>query len=193
MDTLTIFLICAGIVGLNLARLRFGFPSSFSLLPFQAGVLFRRGRPVREVGPGRHRVFTGNEKIIILDKRPTTVSVENRAVALADGATAVYGFSASAEVCEARKAIYASATYSQLPAFVTLCVARATLNRCRTDQIRLGQAALAEEVSAECRARLAEAGFELLSFRFTQMNIAVPAPQTGDATTPGASHSNLQA
>lgn len=193
MGALTILFICAGIIGLNLFRARFGFPSSFSLLPFQGGVFYRRGRPVREVGPGRHRVFVGNEKIVILDKRPTPVSVENRAVALADGATAVYGFSASAEVRDVGKAIYASTTYSQLPAFVTLCVARATLNRCRTDQIRLGQAALGEEVSAECRARLAEAGFELLSFRFTQMNIAVPAPQANDAKAQKPSHSNLQA
>jgi hypothetical protein len=177
MDALTIFFICAGIIGLNLFRSRFGFPSHISLLPFQGGVFYRRGRPVREVGPGRHRVFMGNEKIIMLDKRPTQVNIENRAVVLADGATVVYSFSASAEVRDVKKAIYASTNYTQLPAFVTICAARGALNRSQTDQIRAGQAALTEEVSAQCRSRLAEAGFDLLSFRFTQMGFAATAPQ----------------
>jgi hypothetical protein len=177
VDSLTIVLICIGIIGLNLFRSKVGFPSSHATLPFQSGILFRQGRPVRELGPGRHRVFVGSEKIFFVDTRPIQVNAENRVVALADGTTAVYGISASAEVRSVKKAIYSSANYTQVPAFVTLCVARRVLNQCRKGQAQLGQAALTEEITAACRSRLAEAGFELLSFRFTQLVIAPSTAQ----------------
>jgi len=176
MEPLTVVFICAGLIGLYALRTRVGIPSSHSILPFQGGLLYRRGRPIREVGPGRHRVFVGREKIILLDKRPMQVNVERRGVTLADGATAVYGFTASAEVRDVRKALYSSANYTQLPGFVTLCVTRIVLNRSPSSQIRYGQAALTEEIVNACRSRLAEAGFELLSFRFTHLVVAAPPP-----------------
>ena len=174
MEPFAIFLMCAGIVGLYALRFRIGLPTSHTLLPFQSGILYKRGRPAREVGPGRHRVFLGSQKIIFLDIRPIQVKADHRAVALADGVTAVYGFAASAKVRDAKKAIYASATYSQLPAFVTLCVTRGVLGRCSADQIRIGQAALTEQIITACKARLAATGFELLSFRFSELLVAPP-------------------
>ena len=176
MEPLTVVFICAGLIGLYALRTRVGIPSSHSILPFQGGILYRRGRPAREVGPGKHRVFVGREKIIFLDRRPMQVNVERRAVSLADGATAVYGFAASAEVRDVRKALYSSANYTQIPGFVTLCVTRGVLNRSQSSQIRYGQPALTEEIVDACRSRLAEAGFELLSFRFSQLVVATPPP-----------------
>jgi hypothetical protein len=155
-----------------------GYPSSHTLLPFQSGVLYRQGRPVREVGPGRHSVLAGREKILFVDKRPIQMNVEQRAVALADGSTAIYGFVASAAVCDVMKAIYSSTNYTQMPAFATLCAVRATLNRLDTNQLGIGRAAIEEEITSECRSRLTTAGFELLSFRLTQLAIAAPAPST---------------
>lgn len=176
MEPLTVVFICAGLIGLYALRTRVGIPSSHSILPFQGGILYRRGHPLREVGPGKHRVFVGREKIIFLDKRPMQVNVERRAVTLADGATAIYSFAASAEVRDVRKALCSSANYTQIPGFVTLCVTRGVLNRSQSSQIRYGQPALAEEIVNACRSRLAEAGFELLSFRFSQLVVAAPAP-----------------
>jgi hypothetical protein len=155
-----------------------GFPTSYTLTPFQVGMLYRRGRPIREVGPGRHRVISGIEKIYFLDKRPIQANFEDRAVALADGAIAVYGFTSSAQVCQVKKALYASATYTQVPAFVTLCATRSLLNGCRSDQLRAGRAAIEAEMIGLCRSRLAAAGFELNSFRLTELRFAAPAPVT---------------
>lgn len=169
MEPFATFFMCIGIVGFYAFRFRIGFPASYTLLPFQNGILFQRGRPAREVGPGRHLVFLGSQKIIFLDIRPIQVKADHRAVALSDGATAVYGFAASAKVRDVKKALYASATYSQLPAFVTLCVTRGVLGRCSAEQIRIGQAALTEAIITGCKARLAAAGFELLSFKFNQL------------------------
>ena len=172
MESLLLVFMCAAIIGLYFFRYRVGYPSKYSLLPFQRGLLFRRGRPVREVGPGRHRVFLGSEKILFLDVRPIEFKVEQRAVGLADGGTAVYGFATSAEIRDVKKAMYASASYSQLPAFVSLCVTRATLGRCKANDIRTAQAALSEEITEACRTRLAAAGFDLLSFRFSELAVA---------------------
>jgi hypothetical protein len=177
MEPLFFVLVFMAVAGISVLRYHglIGYPSSYSLLPFQGGILFRRGRPIREVGPGRHRVFIGIEKILFLDKRPIQVNVENRAVALTDGGTAFYGFSASAQVCDVKKATYAAANYIQIPGFVTLCVTRAVLNRSQSTQLGLGRKAVEEEIVGGCRSRLLAAGFELVSFRFTTLQSTAPA------------------
>jgi regulator of protease activity HflC (stomatin/prohibitin superfamily) len=176
MGALVVLFICIGTIAVVALRHKIGVPSRYSIPPFQAGVLYRNGRPLREVGPGRHLVFRGREKIMLVDTRPIQISIENRAVALADGATVVYGFTASAQVVEAKKAIYSSANYSKIPAFITLCVARSALNRCQSNQIRIGQVDLTDQIMTKCRTRLTAAGFELLSFRFNQLVIANAGP-----------------
>jgi hypothetical protein len=153
-----------------------GYPSRHSILPFQAGTLYRRGHPVRQVGPGSHRVFVGIEKIIFLDTRPIPVNSERRGVTLADGAFAVYSFAASAEVSDVSQALKAAANYTQVPAFVILSVARAVLNQSQSDEFGFGRALLEEKAASLCRSRLSAAGFRLLSFQFTELSIAAPAP-----------------
>src|SRR5258708_2988522 len=122
-----------------LVRHFYGWPSSFTLLDHQRGILFRRGTPKTEVGPGRHRVWGGTqkweggggghrvwggvEKILFVDTRPIAVSFETRAVTLSDGLTAIYGFSGSAEICDVTKALYSAGNYPEMPAFVLLCCA----------------------------------------------------------------------
>lgn len=174
MEPFAGLLMVLGLVGLYAFQYRIGFPTRYSLLPYQRGMLYRGGRPVREVGPGSHRVFRRLEKIVFLDTRPIQVKVEHRAVALLDGTTAIYGFVASAEVRDVKKALYVSASYTQMPAFVTLLVTRGYLGRCDASQIKNGQAALTEEIFATVQARLAASGFELLSFRFSELYSVVP-------------------
>jgi hypothetical protein len=174
MGTLGVFLFWLCILGIYAFRVFVGLPSSHSLLPYQGGVLYARGRPVREVGSGKHWVIAGSQKILFVDKRPVQVCAEARAVTLADGGTAIFGFAASAQIQDVKKALYASGIYSQIPAFVTLCVARSVLNHSHMEAVRTGQAALAEQIILESREKLASAGYELLSFRFTQLSIAVP-------------------
>lgn len=175
MDLLAISIMCIGLIGLYAFRTQIGVPSSQSLLPFQAGMLYRRGRPIREVGPGRHRIFNGVDKILFLDTRPIQVKVDHRAVSLPDGTTVIYGFIASAQVRDVKKAIYASANYNTVPAFVTLCVARRVLGQCQSDAIKTGKATLTDEILTVSRSLLAASGFELLSFSLTELTIAPSA------------------
>ena len=174
MEELAVFLFWLFICGIYTFRVFVGLPSSHSLLPYQGGIFYKRGRPVREVGPGKHWVIAGSQKILFVDKRPVQVSAESRAVTLADGTTAIYGFAASAQIQDVKKALYASCISSQIPAFVTLSVVRSVLNHSLADDVRTGQAAVADRVILMSREKLATAGYELLSFRFTQLSIAVP-------------------
>ena len=127
--------------------------------------------PIREAGTGRHIVFSGIDKILILDARPIQVSYEDQVVALRDGSMAVYALSGAARVKEARKAIYSAANYNHVPAFVMLCCTRSALNRHNVTQLNSREAA-AEMIAEEIKARLTNAGFELISFRLNQLSVA---------------------
>ena len=168
---------------LLLFRRYLGWPTSFMLLQHQRGILYRRGKPAHEVAAGRHRVWTGVEKILFLDIRPISASFENRAVTLADGSTAVYGFSGSAEVDDVRKVLYSAGNYNEMPAFVLLCCARSVLNSQMSAGLTGRQAALVEQVIGQAKPRLAEAGFRLLNFRITQLGIASAAPTSNAKST----------
>src|SRR5271165_2818895 len=169
MAAIIIAAVWIGVIVAWVARPFVGTPSSFALLPHQRGVLYRRGLPVREVGPGKHRVWAGVEKIFFLDARPIQINFESRAVALQDGYTAVYGFSATAEVRDVSKVLYSAVTFSQVPAYVLLCSARAVLNASTRSQLRVNKEAVVSEIVNHARPRLAAAGFDLPMFRMTQL------------------------
>jgi SPFH domain / Band 7 family len=172
------FWVC--VIAISLIRRHLGWPTTVNLLPYQAGTLYRKGLPVRDVGPGRVRVWAGVEKVIIVDTRTIPVSFENRAVALTDGQTAIYGFSASAEVRDARKALYSAQNFSQVPAYVLLVCSRAVLNQRASGDLTVNQGAIEAEMNKCAKARLESQGFNLLSFRLTQLSIAGPPPQPMD-------------
>ena len=174
MVTFYIALISIGLVTLHIFKARLAFPSTQSLLPFQRGVLFRRGHPVREVGPGRHRIFVGREKIVYLDSRPIDVKSGYRIVALADGSIAEFAFTASCEIRDVQKVMYSSAYFSSFPIFVALSTSRAVLNGCERAQIESAVPAVAGQVMEACRTRLTSAGFDLKSFTFIRLAIAAP-------------------
>lgn len=171
MDVFLILCACILIFNLLVYFNLIGLPTSHVLLPYQRGVLFRCGRPVKEVGAGRHRVWAGREKILFLDMRPIQVKTENRAVTLPDGTMAVYGFTANAKVIDVEKATYASTNYNQFPTFVTLSAARSVVSKQMSSQFTMRRATVEEEIVNRCRTQLASAGFELVSFQFSQFNV----------------------
>jgi hypothetical protein len=163
-----------------LIRRYLGWPTNITLLPYQKGVLYKKGYAVRDVGPGGLRVGAGIEKVIIVDTRAIPVSFENRPVALTDGQTAVFGFSASAEVEDAHKALYSAQNYSQVPAFVLLICSRIALNQQSGANLKISQVMIEEQIMKHAKVRLESQGFSLLSFRLTQLSIAGPPSQTTD-------------
>lgn len=153
-----------------------GWPTRITLLEYQRGVLYRKGLPVKEIGTGRHMVFSGIEKILKLDVRPIQVNYENQPVALRDGFAAVFAFSGAARVQDARKAIYSAANYNHVPSYVMLCCARLELNNCSAAQLKMREA-VTERIVERAKSRLAAAGFELLSFRLTDLVVGQRAAE----------------
>jgi SPFH domain / Band 7 family len=164
-------LFCIGIFGLMLYFWRYGRWVTVTLLPYQQGVLYKRGEPIRDCGTGRHRVRSGIEMVIHLDVRPISITYENRVVSLRDGHVAAYGVSASAQVRDVRKALYSARNYAQVPPIAVLRCARKRLGAHSSDSLRSEQNAIASQITEEIKARLDESGFELLSFRLTQLVI----------------------
>jgi regulator of protease activity HflC (stomatin/prohibitin superfamily) len=174
------------VLGMVLMRRFLGWPTTVTLLPYQRGTLYRKGYPVRDVDPGRVRAWAGIEKVIIVDTRNMPVSFENRAVTLADGQTAIFGFSGSAVVSDARKALYSAQNFSHVPAYVLVVCSRAVLNRRASADLKIGQSLIEAEISKQAKLRLAAQGFNLLSFRITQLSIAGPPPQSDSKPMPTA-------
>lgn len=168
------------LVSILFTRGYIGKPTTVTLLQYQGGVIYKRGLPIRQVEAGRHRVRAGIEKMIIVDKRPTSVSFENRAVTLSDGATAVYGFSGSADVRDISKVLYCARNYNDVPAYVLLCCTRLILSDYPSGRLLVSQESIVQEIINRAKPRLAEAGFDLQAFRFTHLSIASPAPQSGN-------------
>jgi hypothetical protein len=165
------------VLGLVLMQKYLGKPTNVTLFDYQRGILYKKGKPVREVGPGNLRVWAGMEKVIIIDMRPVQLSFDNRAVALTDGSTALYGFSGSATIRDARKALYSTQNYSQAPACVLLCCSRVVLNGHSSSNLQIDRGAIEQQIVEQAKPRLESLGFELLSFRLTQLSLAASAPR----------------
>jgi hypothetical protein len=179
MDALAL-LVWAVIVGGYIFRRYVGNPTTVTILEYQGGILYRKGLRVREATAGQHRVRAGVEKMIILDLRPTKVSFENRGVTLADGATAVYGFSGSARITDLSKALYSARKFSEVPAFVLLCCTRSALNGSSSASLVASRETLTQQIIAESKPRLETAGFVLQNFQFTHLAIAAAPPRTSN-------------
>ena len=168
MNILVILVLCGALLAL---RLYLGSYAPVTLLEYQRGIIYRKGLPIQDAGPGRHRVWSGIEKVMHLDTRPIQVSYENQQVGLRDGTAASYGFSATAQVRDARKAIYSSTNYTQIPAYVLLCSTRFVLNNSSGAQLKLNRDGVTNQIVERAKPRLAAAGFELLSFRIPQLAV----------------------
>jgi hypothetical protein len=142
-----------------------------TLLSYQRGVLFVRGMPSRDVGPGKYWIWIGKELLVYLDTRPIAVHVENQAVALADGTVAVYSITAAAKVEDVRKALYSARNYNHVPGFLILSSARRVLNSKSPGALIAGRASVEKDVVEDVIPRLVGAGFVLVDFHLTQLSI----------------------
>lgn len=161
---------------------RRGTPTFVNLLPHQRGVIFRQGKPLRDVGSGKHRVWSGTELLVHGDVRPISVTFENQVVTLQDGFAAAYGFSANAQVVDIRKAVYSARDYTQIPAAVLLRCARLHLNASNANSLKMERDSIVKRMGEDAKVRLKKDGFDLISFRLGQLVIGTTqAPQSQPA------------
>lgn len=168
-----------------------GTPTRVNLMEYQRGVLYTRGFPVKDVGPGSHLVWSGSQLLIHADTRPRSVGYEKLVVTLQDGTSAVYGLLASVQMSDVRKAIYSARNYEQAANAALLRCTRLALNQRTSTQLRgIAQETLTREISADAKSRLAAAGYDLVSFRLTELSIVVPNPNP-NPTAPQPSASTI--
>lgn len=172
-------LVWIGLLGGLIILKKFGRPTTVTLLPYQGGILYSEGYPVRDVGAGKYRVWAGTQILIHGDVRPITVSFDQLIVGLSDGQVALYGFSATAEVTEVRKAFYSARNYPDIPPSVLLRCARKHLSASSVKSLHLEKDSVSERISEDAGKRLSSAGFKLTAFRITRL--AVGSPKTGRA------------
>lgn len=156
--------------------------ASFTIMPYQKAVLFVRGLPARDLGPGKYWVWPRKEFLIYLDTRPVAVHVENQAVILPVGSVAVYSISAGASVVDARKAIYCARDYKHVPGFLFLSTTRRVLNSKAPDALMAGREGIEKEIIDSVTPRLSTAGFAVESFKIAQLSVHQPqqAPATAE-------------
>ena len=190
MTPILIFAVFSTVVIVGIMQLgKLGRLTTVALLPYQRGVLFRQGQPVRDVGPGKYRVWAGRELLVHGDVRPISVNYENQCVSLSDGFAALYGFSASVEIRDFRKAMYSARNYTQVPPAVLLRCARRELHVTSSSSIKMDKEGIANRIKQAAKAKLAASGFELVSFRLPQLVIGTIQP-ANPQTTPRLSSSN---
>jgi hypothetical protein len=117
------------------------------------------------------------------------VNYENQCVSLSDGFAALYGFSASVEIRDFRKAMYSARNYTQVPPAVLLRCARRELHVTSSSSIKMDKEGIATRIHQAAKAKLAASGFELVSFRLPQLVIGTIQP-ANPQTTPRLSSSN---
>lgn len=181
MTILLIVLVCSAVIGAAVYLDRQGQLTYVTLLEYQRGLLYRRGLPVREVGCGKHRVWSGTELLVHADTRPISINFENQVVIMQDGNSVLYGVLASAQIQDIRKVIASARDYSHVPPTVLLRVTRLHLNRCTQSFLTLNKDAVIAKITEDAKARLQSAGFQLLSLRFSQLNVA-PAKKQDEPT-----------
>jgi len=160
-----------GVIAFLLFFQKHGRLTTVSLLPYQRGILYRRGYPVRDVGPGKHRVWAGSELLVHGDMRPITVNYDKLIVGLQDGLAAQYGFSANVEVQNLRKAVYSARNFTNIPHATLLRCARRCLGVYSGKSIQFEKEAAISRITVEAGTRLNKAGFELVSFRLTELAV----------------------
>lgn len=163
------------LLGLLLALCAYYFKlASFTIMPYQKGILFVRGLPARDLGPGKYWLWPKKEFLLYLDTRPIAVHVENQVVTLTDGSTAVYSISGAASVVDARKAIYCARDYKHVPGFLFLSATRRILNSKAPAALMAGREGIEKEIVDSVMPRLASAGFAMDSFNITQLSTLQP-------------------
>lgn len=176
-NVLSLVLPIAMVVAIYSLFLKRGKPTRVNLMEYQRGVLYKRGLPVKDVGPGSHWVWSGTQQLIHADTRPRSVGYEKLVVALQDGSSAVYGFLASVQMSDVRKAIYSARNYEQAANAALLRCARLALNQRTGDQLRtIPRETLTQEIIVDAKGRLAAAGYGLVSFQMTGLAVVAPNP-----------------
>lgn len=87
------------------------FFSSVTIFEFQKGLLYRKGRFVKLLGPGKHRYLKKHSVVQVVDTRKTLVTLPGQEILTKDNVNIKITLSGFYEVCDPVKARHASENY----------------------------------------------------------------------------------
>lgn len=131
-----------------------------TLMPWERGVVFRRGALLRVIGPGRHRL-RWRDVVRRVDVRPRSHTPACQEVPTADGVLLRVTVALSWEVADPAAFVVAAASpLDELHLAVQLALRAAVVTRAH-DQVAAEREAIAAELLAGMRGRAAELGIQL--------------------------------
>lgn len=181
MEVLVAFIVIIAVVGGVLSASDYlKRRSSHTVMEFQRGILFRKGMPYEDVGPGVHSTLLGRDFVVYGDVRSTSMNFENQTVAMRDGSFAQYSFFASATVRDFRKAVYSARNFTEMPYYILRRAVRGTISRQGREISAAGTNALEKNIQQRASKELEEVGFSLDEFSLSHLQLSAPA----DANVP---------
>jgi hypothetical protein len=156
-----------------------------TLSEYQRGIIYRYGHPLKDVGPGIHKVRLGRDHLVVVDIRPEGFDRNLTAVSTLDGRTAVYSLAGKIQVQDVRKAIYCARNHQQAALAKTISTVRRMLNDYESEDIRRYTQTVCDNIAEAVQDSVGKIGMAVLDFRLNQLQI-MEAP-SGTTGTGGAS------
>jgi regulator of protease activity HflC (stomatin/prohibitin superfamily) len=152
------------------------------LSEYQRGIIYRYGKPFKDVGPGIHKLRIGRDYLVFIDVRPEGFNRDLTAVSTLDGRTAVYSVAGKIQVQDVRKAIYCARNYQQAALAKTISMVRRMLNDYESEDIRRHTQAVCDNITQAVQDSVGKIGMAVFDFRLNQLQIVEgPSGTTGNS------------
>jgi regulator of protease activity HflC (stomatin/prohibitin superfamily) len=156
MDVVWILLIAAALVAATLAR-----PTRTTILEYERGLRFRRGRLQAELQPGVYWHSAVLTQIQKLDARPARAAVSGQEVLSADGVAVKASVAATYRVTDARQAVLGSDNYHVAIHTELQLALRSIASGMAIEELLRRRAEVPDQLKAIAAPRLAAIGIEL--------------------------------
>ena len=161
-----------GIVATALYVDHLGKPTVHTLMEHQRGLLFHRGKALRELGGGTYKLKLGVDYLVWVDMRPQPFQFERIAISTSDGCHGFLTLAGSMQVSDPKTAIFRSRHHNQAATAAVFTSIRKFASG--TDRARLSgdREKLSSELFRQARKATAEFGVELTGLRISELNLA---------------------
>jgi regulator of protease activity HflC (stomatin/prohibitin superfamily) len=146
-----------------------------NVLDFQSALRYKNGQFTGLLGPGKYKVNTASEHLVLVDTRPVPISFDRMQVITRDGEPLQVSVTARVQVIDPVLAIRTSNNYIQDTAVALKDIIRKLVNTRSQSQIAEQRAALEAEVVAQAREKVASSGLRLLALDFIEVSVGQKA------------------
>lgn len=167
----TLLFVVAIVVGLVWLMRYLRLRTHVIVMEYERGVVFRKGLPFKDVGPGRYAIIREREFLVRIDVRPKTVSAEQQAVGMQDGRFAVYSLFASTSISDPRKAMYSARDYNEVPIYAVRRRSRSAIASQTAASLSIGVSGLTSMIAKEVSQDLQRTGMRLDEFKITRFEV----------------------